>query len=202
MTNKITPAAAWRTQSSTVVHRAEPYFAVRRDEAVRPDGQPAQYHHVVSPGAAVVLALDAAGRVVLTRQWIYTHGEPQLRLPSGGIDPVDAGSPQAAAARELLAETGLRADKWASLGAVHSADSFSNHIDHLFLASGLIEPETPVTLDGDEADLRVHRVSLERAAQLVDAGAVPHAGSQVAIQRLVLRSIPSHVVFRACSSHP
>lgn len=192
-------ASTWRTEASTIVHTT-PYFTVVRDDALRPDGQKTAYHHVQSPGAAVVLAVDSEGHVVVTEQWIYTHGDTQFRLPSGGIDHKDHGSPQAAAERELLAETGLRATRWEALGTVNGADSLSNHVDHLFVATGLIEPATPVVLEGDEADLRVHRMPARQVLQLIEDGVMPHAGSQAAVYRLIMRNLPSDVVSQTCSS--
>ncbi len=60
------------------------------------------------PAWVVVLAITAAKEVVMVRQ--YRHGTEKihLELPGGLIDPDDA-SPMVAAQRELLEETGYRA---------------------------------------------------------------------------------------------
>lgn len=177
----------WQTCARRTVHRT-PYFEVRTDDVIQPDGLASEYHHVVSPGAVVVLALDAFDRVVLTRQWIYTHGGSQWRLPSGGIDLSDS-TPRDAAVRELFEETGLRAAHWEALGETNGADGFTNHVDHLFLATGITEPAEPVTLAGEEADLRVHRVPLRDVLNLVRSGNMPHAGSMTAVYETALRRL-------------
>ncbi|GAA3839753.1 NUDIX hydrolase [Saccharothrix violaceirubra] len=175
----------WQRLATSVVH-SSPWFEVHRDAVVRPDGGHDTYVHVVAPGSVTVLALDDEDRVVLTRQWIYTHGGTQWRLPGGGVDPKDA-SPVDAARRELAEETGLRAREWEPIGTIHGADSLSNHVDHIFLATGLSEGES--ALEAGEQDLRVHRVPFERALELVRRGQLPHAGSAHALLATALRRL-------------
>ena len=63
----------WQRLATNVVHRS-PWFEVRSDDVVRPDGGHDTYTHVVAPGSVTVLAIQDDDHVVLTRQWIYTHG--------------------------------------------------------------------------------------------------------------------------------
>lgn len=163
----------WQLMESRVVHSA-PLFEVRTDSVVGADGQLDRYSHVVAPGSVTVLAIDENDSVVLTLQWIYTHGGSQWRLPGGVLKPTDA-EPVAAARREL-AQTGLRASNWRELGTIHGADSVSNHVDHLFLATGLT---------GNPGG-QVHRVPFAEAVALVHAGRIPHAGSGYALLRVAL----------------
>jgi ADP-ribose pyrophosphatase len=175
--------SAWRRLGSEVVHHNR-WFDVRRDEVVRPNGGRGVYSHVVVPGSATVLAVDDTGQVVFTRQWIYTHGAVQWRLPGGGIEPHDA-DPVTAARRELAEETGLHAEHWEPLGRVHGADAVSNHVDWVFLAGGLTSHAQ--ALEPGEADLRVVHVPFGEALELVRSGQVPHAGSAYALLTLALR---------------
>lgn len=171
------PEQSWRRLASSAVHTT-PWFEVRRDTVVGPDGAPGVYHHVVTPGSVTVLALGDEDRLAMTRQWIYTHGGIQWRLPGGGIDARDA-DPLAAACRELAEETGLRANKWSSIGRIHGADSLSNHVDHAFLATGLTEG--PISRGPGEADLSVSWLPFNCAVDLVTSGQVLHAGSAYAL---------------------
>lgn len=157
---------------------SSPWFDVRQDTAVRPDGSVGPYDHVVSPGSVTVVALDADGLVAVTRQWIYTHGGRQWRLPAGRIDAADA-EPRAAAARELAEETGISARQWRHLGTIHCADSFTNHRDHAFLATEL--DSGTARLEPGEADLRVHLLPFDEVFSLVLGGRMPHAGSSFAL---------------------
>ena len=172
----------WRLVDSNVVH-ATPWFTVRRDAVLRPDGEPDVYHHVIAPGAVTVLALDADDRVAITRQWIYTHGSTQWRLPGGGIDTADA-DPMSAARRELAEETGLRAATWTRIGCINGADSLSNHVNHVFLATGLTQGAADP--GGGELDLALSWLPFTDAVALVTSGQVPHAGSAYALLLLAV----------------
>lgn len=163
----------WQLVESCVVH-STPSFEVRTDSVVGADGRLDRYSHVVAPGSVTVLAIDDHDSVVLTRKWIYTHGGSQWRLPGGAVQRTDA--EPIAAARRVLAETGLLASTWQGLGAINGADSVSNHVDHLFLATDLA---------GGQGG-RVHRMPFGEAVALVRAGGIPHAGSGYALLRVAL----------------
>ncbi|WP_216209860.1 NUDIX domain-containing protein [Amycolatopsis aidingensis] len=174
---------AWQLLKSDVVH-SNPWFDVRRDLVIRPDGARDVYAHVVTPDSVTILAQYQDDSVVLTRQWIYTHGGTEWRLPGGVVEAGDT-DPAAAARRELAEETGLRASSWRKLGVVHGADSLSNHVDHLFLATGLTEG--PDALRPGESDLQVRRLAFTDALSLVRGGQLPHAGSGHALLLTALR---------------
>jgi ADP-ribose pyrophosphatase len=167
----------WRQRESVLVH-ATPWFDVHRDTVIRPDGVSDTYHHVATRGSVTVLAMGADDQVLLTTQWIYTHRGRQWRLPGGGIEEADAG-PRFAAGRELAEETGLHAARWDAIGEVNGADSFSNHVDHVFLARDLTPGEP--RLDAGEADLTVHWLPFTDALAMVTAGDIHHAGSIYAL---------------------
>jgi 8-oxo-dGTP pyrophosphatase MutT (NUDIX family) len=169
----MTAEAPWQRLDSAKVF-AGPWFEVRSDDVIQPNGDRGVYQHVVTRGSVTVLALDCTDRVVLTRQWIYTSGATQWRLPGGGIDPEDT-DPLSAAKRELAEETGLRAANWQTVGQVRGADSLSNHVDHVFTATDLVFGTA--NPGPDEADLRVLWMSFDEALALVTEGDITHAGS-------------------------
>lgn len=173
----------WRRLDSVVVHR-NPWFEVRRDSVMRPDGCQGSYSHVVTAGSVTVLAMDDRDQLAVTRQWIYTHADTQWRLPGGGIEPFDAG-PLIAARRELAEETGLHATRWEPLGRINGADSLTNHVDNVFLATGLTMRERH--LDPAEADLELCWLPFSRALELVTSGELAHASSAYAVLSIALR---------------
>lgn len=167
------------TALGSEVRFASPWFEVRRDDAVRPDGSRGVYDRVVAPPAVTVLAVDHSRQVAVTRQWIYTHREAQWRLPAGRVDDIDS-TPEDAARRELAEETGVLAESWAGLGTINCADSLTNHRDHAFFATGLSNGGARC-LEPGEADLEVHWMPVEKVVEMVLDGKLPHAGSTFAV---------------------
>lgn len=167
----------WKRLASVEMFSSQ-WFLVLRDDAVRPDGSRGFYDHVVAPPAVTVLAVDEEGQVAVTRQWIYTHGEQQWRLPAGRID--DGEGPEVAGRRELAEEAGLAAEGWAPLGSINCADSLSDHRDHAFFATGLRQLGQRA-LEPGEFDLEVHWVAAEQVVNMVLDGKLPHAGSTFAV---------------------
>jgi ADP-ribose pyrophosphatase len=174
------------TRLTSEVRFSSGWFEVRRDEARKPDGSLGAYDHVVAPPAVTVLAVNERSMIAVTRQWIYTHGESQWRLPAGRIDERDS-EPVAAARRELAEETGVTAGEWTPLGTVNCADSLTNHRDHAFLATGLTLGERH--LEAGEADLELHWLPAERVVGMTLDGLLPHAGSTFAVLTAKVRGL-------------
>jgi ADP-ribose pyrophosphatase len=82
------------------------YINVVTREYARPDGTTATWDIVEDADAAAVLAFTPGGDVVLVRQFRPGPGLVLDELPGGFIEPGE--TPAAAAARELLEETGYR----------------------------------------------------------------------------------------------
>jgi ADP-ribose pyrophosphatase len=72
------------------------------------------YYVVESLSYVVVFALTPQHTVPMIKQYRHAHKRAVLELPAGGIDPGE--EPLVCAKRELLEETGLKAERWESLG--------------------------------------------------------------------------------------
>ena len=95
----------WRVAASRRVLK-DRWISVRADDCITDAGVTiAPYYVLEYPDWVHVVALDANDNVLLIRQ--YRHGGAlfSIELPAGMMDPDDA-DPLAAAARELLEETG------------------------------------------------------------------------------------------------
>lgn len=137
------------------------FFGIDRLQVKLPDGEAAQRDVLRHPGAVAVVALTSDGHICLVRQYRAALDRVTVEIPAGKIDAGE--DPLEAAKRELLEETGMKAEKIAFLGTVALAPGVSDEIIHLYMATELdfvgADPDT------DEF-LHVDIVPLE---ELVDA---------------------------------
>lgn len=123
-----------QTVSSRIVLQGK-LLIVRDDQVRLPHGQLTEREYIEHPGAVVVVALTAAGEVVLERQFRYPLRQVFIELPAGKID---AGEPVLTTGqRELQEETGYTAQHWVKLGVQHPCIGYANEVIHIFLATGL-----------------------------------------------------------------
>src|SRR4051794_40784446 len=95
----------WTVLTSRHVHR-DRWIAVRADECRSASGALiAPYYVLEYPDWVHVVALDHNDLLLLTRQYRQGDRSVSLELPCGTIDP-SYSTPEAAARRELLEETG------------------------------------------------------------------------------------------------
>lgn len=153
---------------------------VRVDEVRLPNGSTATREWMEHRGAAVIVAFDEQGKLLLVRQYRYPlHGE-LLELPAGKIDAGE--TPEECAARELREETGYRAERLTLLGRLAPAAAYTSEILHVYLAEGL----TACGQDLDEDEfLSVERWELSDALALLDRDELIDAKSQIGLLRYV-----------------
>ncbi|HEV8320815.1 MAG TPA: NUDIX hydrolase [Myxococcota bacterium] len=147
-------------------------FTVRAETRHGPDGAAHEFYVMDSPDWVNVIPLTAAGEVVLVRQPRFGIGRATLEVPGGMVDPGDA-DPAAAAARELLEETGYAAERVEALGLVHPNPAIQNNVTWSFVARGC-RPVAAPRPDGAE-DIEVLRRLLADVPALIAAGEITHA---------------------------
>lgn len=167
----------WKRLGGETVYDAG-IFRVRKDRYELRGGPVHPFHVIECAPWITVVPVTERGDVVLVRQ--YRHGirGMSLEAPGGVMDESDA-DPAAAAARELLEETGHAAAKLELLAAVTSNPAILENRTYCFLARGARRVAEP-TLDADEA-LTVERVPLDRIPALIDSGEIHHSLSVCAL---------------------
>jgi 8-oxo-dGDP phosphatase len=147
-----------------------------------PDGDEFERDIVQHPGAVGVLPLHDDGTVTLVRQYRAALGGELLEIPAGLRDV--AGEDDATtAARELVEEAGLAADRIELLATFHNSPGFSDESVAVYLATGLREVDDD-RQGVEEQAMTVQRVPLAQALARVDAGEITDAKTVIALSAL------------------
>ncbi|MBR7833657.1 NUDIX hydrolase [Actinospica durhamensis] len=140
-----------KTISSRVVYE-NPWLLVREDEIERADGSPGIYSVVDKGNYAVVVPFENDG-FWLVEQYRYPVGKRSWEFPMGTYPGRRTVDPLELAQRELLEETGLRAERWELLGELYCVPGFSSQGGHVYLATGLVPGE--FAREPEEQDMRL-----------------------------------------------
>lgn len=146
-----------------------------------PDGSTGELEMVRHPGASAVVPLlgapnDPDPELVLIRQYRYAAEQYLYEIPAGRLDPGE--TPPDCARRELLEETGYRAEDVALLFTMYTTPGFTDETIHLFLATGLT-----AGAHQREADefMELVPTRLSRALAMVEQGEIQDAKTALAL---------------------
>jgi 8-oxo-dGTP pyrophosphatase MutT (NUDIX family) len=135
------------------------------------DGREHAFFLMQCPDWVNIVPITADGHVVMVRQHRYGTDEETLELPGGMTDPGE--KPAEAAKRELLEETGYRADEVIATGVIAPNPALQSNRTHSFLARNVV-PVGGMKLDGGE-DIEVALVPLAEIPARVASGEICHA---------------------------
>jgi ADP-ribose pyrophosphatase len=121
--------------STNMLHRYR-IFAIVEHALWLPSGRTVVRQVVHHPGAVVIMSRLEDGRLLLIQQYRFAVGETLLEFPAGTLEPGKA--PLECAKRELIEETGYRADHWRALGMTYPSPGYCDEQQHLFMATGLV----------------------------------------------------------------
>lgn len=153
---------------STEVVQTNPWWIYKKDIIKRPNGELGEYHYGETRGAAMVVPLLQDGRMVLIRQFRYLTNKYGIEFPCGGIS--EGEQPIAAAERELLEETGCKAENLISLAAFDSLNGCFKDVMHVFFAPYVAQVEEPKG-DGTE-DIEVLFRRMDEFEDMIRRGEV------------------------------
>ena len=147
-------------------------FAVNRSMARSPrTGEVHPFFRIEADEWVNVVPITADDQVVMVRQYRHGSREITLEIPGGIVDPGE--TPAEAAARELLEETGYRADRVESIGWVNPNPAIFENRCHTFLAPEVV-PVAPIQNTQLE-ETSVELVSVSEVPHLLRQGKIPHA---------------------------
>lgn len=171
----------WRRLGSRIVHR-NPWYHIRRDRIVRPDGRPGAYYVVRTKGPSVfIVALDGRSRVCLLRIYRYPTNRDSWEVPGGNSE---GQAPLVAARRELVEETGLDAQSWREAGVWQTVNGLSDELSYVFVAAGLRAVDGQRQREEGIRELRF--VAWSVLARMVRIGELSDGQSIVALMKAAL----------------
>ncbi len=152
------------------------FLHVWRDKVRLPDGATTFREYIRHPGAVAILALTDSGDVVLERQYRYPLARDFIEIPAGKVEPGEG--LLETAKRELLEETGYRAESWERMTTIHNAIAYSDEGIELYVARRL-EMHAP-RLDAGEF-LEVFTAPVGEALAMVRDGRITDVKTMIAL---------------------
>jgi len=147
-------------------------FKVRRDMSVDPrDNREHDFFVIEAPDWINVIPLTVDAKMVLIEQYRHGTKEITLEIPGGMVD--DGESPDVAARRELLEETGFSAGEIQLLSRTRPNPAIQNNWLHSFVARNCVFSQMP-QFDSSE-HVAVRLVSFEEVPRLIANGVINHA---------------------------
>ena len=153
-------------------------LTLKRDTVRLPNGREATREIAYLSDAVCVLALDDAERALVIEQFRSPYREVLFELPAGKLDPGE--TPEEAAVRELMEETGYRPSKLVPLGPMYPTPGCVREVLHLFVATELIPAYA--TPDEDEF-INAYFMPLSEVADRIARGEVPDGKTQLMVLR-------------------
>ena len=152
------------------------FATVRLDQVRMPDGSVAEREVVEQDDAAAVVPVFEDGTVLLLRQYRHPFGDYLLEIPAGKLDKEGEG-PQETAARELVEETGYRAQRLERLTSFRNSAGWTDEVTSIFLGTGLTHEGVPEGFEreAEEDDMEIVRLPLDEAVREVRAGTITDA---------------------------
>ena len=173
----------WKVVESEELQQCK-VFAVKRTMARSPaTGEIHPFFQIEASEWVNVVPITADDELVLVRQYRHGSREITLEIPGGIVDPGE--TPAEAAARELLEETGYRAERVEAIGSVNPNPALFGNRCHTFLAPGAA-PVAPI----QNTRLEETSVELVPVAEIPDhlrEGRIDHALVVAALYWYALR---------------
>jgi 8-oxo-dGTP pyrophosphatase MutT (NUDIX family) len=163
---------AWTILDSTQVADCR-IFTVHRNLSRRPESTETYDFYVLRCSNWVqVIPMTKEGDVILVEQYRPGTNSVTLETPGGIIDPTDGNSKQAGA-RELLEETGYRAEKMILIGRTHPNPPVQGNYCDIYLATNIELIQKPSFDKYEDIELRL--VPYKEIPGLISSGAISHA---------------------------
>lgn len=120
-----------KTESSQIVWSC-PWYRVRQDKIITPDGNPGVYNVVEHSGAVWIIPVTTAGEIILIYTYRYAVDDWCYEIPAGGVKHGQTLEDTALA--ELSEEIGGTPESLDYVGNFYTMNGIGNEVAHIFLA--------------------------------------------------------------------
>ncbi|MCP4426275.1 MAG: NUDIX hydrolase [Chloroflexi bacterium] len=165
----------YKTISSRIAWSC-PWYSVRQDEIITPDGRPGVYNTIAKSDAVWIVPVTPNGQIVMIHNYRYTVDDWCWEVPAGGVKPGQ--TLEEAAREELLEEVGGTAVALQKFGQFYSANGICNEMGHYYLATG-------VTLGATNHEstevMEVRLIPIDEALRMARAGEISDGTAVLAL---------------------
>ena len=157
-----------------------PVFKVYNDAVLLPNGKTAARNKITHNGGSAVLPITKDGDVILVEQYRYGISKITLEIPAGKLEKGE--DPATCALRELQEEVACSTKELVPLGTIAVTPAYDSEIIYIYMAE--CDESGQQNLDEDEF-LKLHRLPMQQALQMVLDGTITDAKTQIAILKAV-----------------
>lgn len=145
-----------------------PYFRIRRERVVLPDGRKKDYFILDKGGIfSIIIPITEEGKTYLVGQYRPAPGVYSWEFPMGYAEGEDA---LGMGKTELKEETGLTAGRWEEIGRFNLAPGHTGQVGHVFVAEDLTKGE-PEFEENEFIDVRPD-LEIEEVGKMIRGGEI------------------------------
>lgn len=166
----------FKTTSSQIVWSC-PWYRVRQDGIITPNGRPGQYNVIESPTSVWIVPVTPAGEIALIYTYRYTVDAWGWEVPAGSVKPDQ--TELEAAVSELKEEVGGQtAEDLVEIGRFNTANGICNELGVYYLATNVILGE-PVHEAAEV--IEVHTKPINEVLMMAQTGQIKDGNTVLAL---------------------